>query len=256
MKPRQTESENTPGQSGIRVLTVSLFIILLAFFIVLNSLGIVDERRKIEALGSLIGSFGILPSGLSPMKGEGKGISPPQAPIMPSEEDLSQALGISMPMSGMAFLWTSPEGKVISLYDKVLFDEGSYKIRLSSYGFLEKLCEIINQDKYPVKITGHTDNREADEKTPHSNWEISSLRALEVLKFFVVIGKVAPMRLTAYGCGEHRPIASNKTRQTRAQNRRVDIILDRRAEAGLKGICRQGSDRFFVFKRFLFRMFD
>lgn len=256
MKPRQSQTENTAGRSGIRTLIVSLFILLLAFFIVLNSIAVVDERKKIEALGSMIGSFGILPGGLSPLRSEGEGIAPSQAPMMPQEKEIKEALGISKPMSGLISLWTSPEGKVISLHDKVLFDEGSYNIRPSSYGFLRKLSEIINQDKYPVKITGHTDNRQPDEKSPHSNWEISSLRALEVLKFFVVIGKIPSMRLTAYGCGEYKPIASNKTRQTRAQNRRVDIILSHKAKARLKQICGQGSTRFFVFKRFLFRMFD
>jgi len=190
------------------------------------------------------------------MKSEGESISPSQAPIVPPETDLMEELGISKAISGLVSLWTSPEGKVITIRDKVIFDEGSYKIRLSSYGFLKKLCEIINQDRYPVEITGHTDNRPPDEKSFHSNWEISSLRAMEVLKFFAVIGKVPPTRLTAYGCGEYKPIASNKTRQTRAQNRRVDIILDHRCEARLKQIYREGSSRFFVFKRFLFRMFD
>ena len=256
MKRTQTQSENDAGQKGIRVLTVSLFIILLAFFIVLNSIGIVDERHKIEALGSLIGSFGILPGGLSTMKGEGKSISPPQAPIAPHDEAISQMLGLSQPMSGIASLSTSPEGKAITIQDNVLFDEESCKIRLSSYGFLRKLCETINQDRYPVEITGHTDNRPPDEKPFRSNWEMSSLKAMEVLKFFVVIGKVDPMRLTAYGCGEYKPVASNETRQTRAQNRRVDIILDHRSEPRLKEISRPDSSRFFVFKRFLFRMFD
>ena len=256
MKPRQSQSENTASQSGIRTLIVSLFIILLAFFIVLNSIGVVDERRKIEVLGSLTGSFGVLPGGLSPMKSEGESISPSQAPIVPHEGYLMEESGLSKPMSGLVSLWTSPEGNVITIHDKVIFDEGSHKIRLSSYGFLKRLCEMINQDKYPVEITGHTDNRPPDEKSFHSNWEISSLRAMEVLKFFVVIGKVPPMRLTAYGCGEYKPIASNETRQTRAQNRRMDIILDHRCEARLKRISREGSSRFFVFKRFLFRMFD
>jgi chemotaxis protein MotB len=256
MKSRQSQTENTSGQSGIRVLIVSLFIILLAFFIVLNSLGVPDERRKTEALGSLIGSFGVLPGGLSPMKSGGQSMSPSRAPIVSSEANIMETLGISKLMSGLVSLWTSPEGKVISIRYKVIFDEGSYKIRLSSYDFLKRLCELIKQDKYPVEITGHTDNRPPDEKSSHSNWEISSLRAMEVLKFFVMIGKVPPMRLTAYGCGEYKPIASNKTRQTRVQNRRVDIILDHRCEARLKQICGQDSSQFFVFKRFLFRMFD
>ena len=262
MKPRQSQFENTAGQSGIRVLVVSLFIILLAFFIVLNSIGVVDERRKLEALGSLLGSFGVLPGGLSPIKGKGEKITVSEPPIVGHGDSFGDGdsfgglLGESQIMPGLISLGTSPKGKVITIRDKVIFDEGSYKIRPSSYGFLGKLCEVINQDNYPVEVTGHTDNRPPDEKSFHSNWEISSLRAMEVLKFFVVIGKVHPMRLTAYGCGEYKPIASNKTRQTRAQNRRVDIILDHRCEARLKQICREGSSRFFVFKRFLFRMFD
>ena len=256
MKPRHSQPENTAAQSGMRILIISLFIILLSFFVVLNSISVVDERAKLEALGSLIGSFGILPGGISPMKGEGESVLPTRPLIISHEKSLGEVTALSKTTSGLTSLWTAPEGKVISIRDEVIFDEGSYKIRPSSYGFLGKLCEMINQDEYPVKITGHTDNRLPDEKSFHSNWEISSLRAMEVLKFFVVIGKVHPMRLTAYGCAEYKPIASNKTRQTRAQNRRVDIILDHRCEARVKQICREGSSRFFVFKRFLFRMFD
>lgn len=256
MKPRQSQSENTAGESGIRVMVVSLFIILLAFFIVLNSIAVVDERRKLEAIGSLIGSFGILPGGLSPMKGTGKDLSVPQAPVAGLEDSLRELIGMNKEIPMLSSLSTSPEGKVIRIHDKVMFDEGSYKIRPSSYGFLKKLSETINQDKYPVKITGHTDNRPPDEKPFHSNWEISSLRAMEVLKFLVVMGKVAPDRLTAYGCGEYEPIASNETRQTRAQNRRVEIVLDHRSEAKFKQIYRERPSRFLVFERFLFRMFD
>lgn len=257
MKTRQNLFEDTPGQSGVRILVISLFILLLAYFIVLNSIAVIDERHELEALGSLIGSFGVLPGGLSPMKGEGESIVPPQPPVASLEGPLGEELGlISETRSGLISLRTSPEAKVISIRDKVLFDEGSYKIRPSSYGFLRKLCWMINQDQYPVKITGHTDNRPPDEKSFHSNWEISSLRAMEVLKFFVVIGKVDPVRLIAYGCGEYKPIASNETRQTRSQNRRVDIIMDYRSEAELKQIFWKDSSRFFVFKRFLFRLFD
>jgi chemotaxis protein MotB len=256
MKPRHSQPANTGGQRGIRILIVSLFIILLSFFVVLNSISVVDERAKLEALGSLIGSFGVLPGGLSPIKGGWETVLPAQPSTKPHEEGIGEVVGLSKTTSGLASLWTAPEGKVISIRDEVVFDEESYKIRPSSYGFLRKLCEIINQDKYPVKITGHTDNRLPDEKSFHSNWEISSLRAMEVLKFFVVIGKVDPMRLTAYGCGEYKPIASNETRRTRAQNRRVDIILDHRSEARIKQIRQRDSSRFFVFKRFLFRMFD
>ena len=256
MKPRQRESEDGPGQSGVRVLTVALFIILLAFFIVLNSIAVIDESRMLKAIGSLIGSFGILPGGLSPMKEKGKGVSPPQPPMAFYKMETTEIFGLDMPSSKLVSIRPTPKGDVISIQDRVIFDEESYKIKPSSYAFLKRLCEAINQDEYPVEITGHTDSRSPDEKPVGSNWELSSLKALEVLRFFVVIGKVHPARLTAYGCGEYKPIASNDTRQTRAQNRRVDIILDQRSREKLKQIYQKGRSRFFVFKKFVFSIFD
>jgi chemotaxis protein MotB len=250
---------------------VALFIILLAFFIVLNSIAVVDERRKLEALGSLIGTFGLLPSGLSPMSGEGTGISPPQAPMsgaddatispseLPVETSQTEVLGLvglGMPDPRPVTIRTTPKGSVISIQDQVVFDKDSYRIRRSSYAFLTELCQIINQDEYPVEIAGHTDNLPADEKPFGSNWEISALRALEVLKFFVVIGKVDSSRLAAYGCNEYKPIASNETRQTRARNRRVDIILDQRSRQRLQQFYQKKPSGFFIFKRFVFRIFD
>lgn len=257
-KKKKVESENNAAEAGIRVLTVALFIILLAFFIVLNSIAVVDDRHKLEALGSLTGSFGILPGGLSPMKSEGHSISPPQPPMIERDTDSSELVESKLPGAGRVFRRRTPEGEIISIQDRLLFDEGSYHIRPRSFGFLKALSNIINQDDYPVEITGHTDSRPPDEKSVHSNWELSSLRALEVLKFFVVIGKVKARRLTAYGRAEYDPIASNETRQTRARNNRVDVVLGRQALQRLKNVLGQGEkpSRLVVFKRFVFRIFD
>jgi chemotaxis protein MotB len=63
------------------VMTVSLFLILLTFFILLNSIAVIDEHRSRMAIGSLIGAFGGLPGGLSPLE-TGKSIMPPSAPMI------------------------------------------------------------------------------------------------------------------------------------------------------------------------------
>jgi chemotaxis protein MotB len=258
MKRKESQSENSPGQAAIRVMSVSLFIILLAFFIVLNSIAVVDENRTLAALGSLIGSFGILPGGLSATKDGGgvRVVSLPQAPIDCRETEAIEIFGLDGPSSKSVTIRTIPKGEVISIQDRVLFDEGSYKIKPASYAFLKRLSDIINQEEYPVEIRGHTDSRPPDEKSVRSNWELSSLKALEVFKFFVVIGEVLPSRLTAYGCGEFRPITSNETRQTRAQNRRVDVILAHGAQEKLNQLFQKGQSKFVVFKRFVFRIFD
>ncbi len=257
MKRKKAQSGGGSGEAGIRVLTVALFIILLAFFIVLNSIAVIDESRSLAALGSLIGSFGILPGGLSPTKGgEARVFSATHAPIASSGKETIEVLGLEEPIPETVATRLMPKGEVISIQEKALFDEGTYKIKPSGYAFLIRLCEIINQGEYPVEITGHTDSRPPDEKSASSNWELSSLRAIEVFKFFVVIGKVLPSRLMAYGCAEYKPVASNDARQTRAQNRRVDVILHHGLSEKLNKIQQKGQSGFVVFKRFVFRIFD
>jgi len=255
---KKNEPESNSGEAGIRVLTVALFIILLAFFIVLNSIAVVDDRRQLEALGSLTGSFGILPGGLSPMKSRGQSITPPQPPMIDRETDPAELVEANLPGAGRVFKRTTPTGEVIGVEDQLLFDEGSYQVRPASFGFLKGLCEIINQEDYPVEIIGHTDSRPSDERSGHSNWALSSLRALEVLKFFVVLGGVSPSRLTAYGRAEYSPVASNETRQTRARNNRVEILLSNKSLEKLGRIFDKGQKPtpLVVFKRFVFRIFE
>ena len=190
------------------------------------------------------------------MKGEGQSIGPPQPPIVARETDMGELSGTPLAGSGQVLTRSTAAGEVISIMDPVVFDEANYKIKPSSYGFLKELCDMINQDEYAVEIVGHTDSRPSEEKSASSNWAISALKALEVLKFFVVIGKVHPARLTAYGRAEYKPILSNETRQTRAQNRRVEIVLGGRPRQGLEKLSQHNPSGFVVFKRFVFRIFD
>ncbi|MBW2107914.1 MAG: OmpA family protein [Deltaproteobacteria bacterium] len=257
-KKNKASEDSSSAEAGIRVLTVALFIILLAFFIVLNSIAVVDDRHRLEALGSLTGSFGILPGGLSPMKQDGQLITAPQPPMVNRETESWELVESSLPGAGRVFRRSTPTNEIVSIQDRLLFDEGSYRVRPASFGFLKALCNLINQGKYPVEIIGHTDSRPADEKSGLSNRELSSLRALEVLKFFVVLGNVAAERLTAYGRAEYDPVASNETRQTRARNNRVDIVLSRQASGSIRQILSQEPrpSALVVFKRFVFRIFD
>ncbi|MBW2601290.1 MAG: flagellar motor protein MotB [Deltaproteobacteria bacterium] len=255
-KSKKGRSEDGLSQDGIRVMIVSLFIILLAFFIVLNSMAVIDDRRTLAALGSLVGSFGILPGGLSPTEeGDMTVLSPGKVPMSTGGESL-EISGSDKPGSKSIIMRSVPDGEIVSIQDAVLFEKDSYKIKPAGYDFLKRLCGVINKGEYPVEITGHTDSRPPEEKSVHSNQELSSLRALEVLKFFAVVGDINPSRLTAYGCRESRPIASNETRQTRAQNRRVDILLTQERAEDLKGIYKKDESGFVLFKRFVFRIFD
>ena len=237
------------------VTTCSLFLILLTFFILLNSIAKIDERKGRKAIGSLKGSFGSLKGGLSPLK-TGQLIMPPSTPLVEQKLNFQKLLSdMDVNILTQIKVVTDKDRAIITINEKVLFDKNKHSLKSASNSLLDKLGRFINKGDYPVEIVGHTDNRSADEKGYNSNWEITSLMAIQVLKYFVEKGKVAEKRLTAYGYGSHKPIASNDTIQSRRQNRRIEIVLRYRVPKYVKRIFREKPAGIFTYKRFNFKVF-
>ena len=105
----------------------------------------------------------------------------------------------------------------------IVFKTGSAVIDVSKCKkTLDTIVNIINN--YPgfkIQVDGHTDNVGNAKK----NLELSQKRAESVVKWLVTEGKVPAERLTAKGFGDTKPIASNKTKQGQAKNRRVDFTI-------------------------------
>ena len=241
------------------VMTVSLFLILLTFFILLNSIAVLDDNRVRKAIGSLIGAFGALPGGLSPME-TGKNIRPPSAPMVDEELSLEQLLSYLGTEKKDEYLdeikiESVGDKEIITINQNILFTKDISEINPSIVPFLDKLCRIIIKGNYPVEIIGHTDDIPAKEKGCESNWELSALMAVQLVKYFVSKGTVSPKRLNAYGNSSYRPVASSATRQSRSQNRRVEIILNTKATAYIKRIFEKKPYGFFTYKKFNFRVF-
>jgi hypothetical protein len=78
--------------------------------------------------------------------------------------------------------------------------------------------------------------------------------AMKIVRYMVENGKVLPGRITAYGYGDQKPIASNDTRISRAQNRRIDIFLDYKAQPHVKRIFEDKESAFMTYKKFDFRI--
>jgi chemotaxis protein MotB len=115
---------------------------------------------------------------------------------------------------------------VVKMKDKILFSSGSVKINPEGQAALEKVAEALKDVSGKIiRVEGHTDDVPTDPKGPFpSNWELSTTRALAVLKLLQEKGVPAD-RLSAVGYGEHHPIASNRTPQGKSQNRRIEIVL-------------------------------
>nr|WP_095992126.1 OmpA family protein [Cystobacter fuscus] len=117
---------------------------------------------------------------------------------------------------------------VVKMKDKILFSSGSTKLNKEGQDALAKVAQALKdvQGKI-IRVEGHTDNVPVptDTKTEFdSNWELSTTRALVVVKLLQEQG-VPPTVLSALGYGEYQPIASNQTVEGRSLNRRIEIVL-------------------------------
>ena len=125
-----------------------------------------------------------------------------------------------------ATLVTSIEerGLVVSIQETLLFESGSAGITTQARAILEKISTVLATAPNQIKVEGHTDNLPI--KTPQfpSNWELSVIRSTNVVQILQGDG-ITPVRLSATGYGEYRPIASNDTEAGRSKNRRIDLII-------------------------------
>jgi chemotaxis protein MotB len=114
---------------------------------------------------------------------------------------------------------------VIQLESDVLFDSGKTNIKPDGQTALAKLAPVlagITDRKYLV--TGFTDDVPIHTQRFPSNWELSTARAVEVVKFLVASG-LKPQQVAAAGYSEFDPVVTNDTPEHRAQNRRIEIVL-------------------------------
>ena len=118
-------------------------------------------------------------------------------------------------------------GVVISFQANVLFNPGNAEVKTVSYPTLDMVANMLSAVKNDILIMGHTDNIPIRSKHYRSNWELSLYRALNVQKYFVEKKGILPSRFGVGGYGDTRPQLPNNTVETRAKNRRVEIILRR-----------------------------
>ena len=131
--------------------------------------------------------------------------------------------------------WTdTPSGAMIAIDSSVLFAPGKDTLRPEARRTLDGIASTLNGEyaSMDVFVFGHTDDQPIRKSGWEDNWELSAQRALAVTRYLQFKG-IAPGRLSAAGCGEHRPRADNSSMASRAQNRRVSIfVVDTSLELG------------------------
>lgn len=150
-----------------------------------------------------------------------------------SDEEVKERLRaelerLARSIGGGAVVRDTAEGPMIQLPETILFSSGLAKLKTNGEVALEKIAKHLKTHPSAiVRIDGHTDN-DPIVKSKHlwkSNHHLSAGRALSVLHYLVNKGHIEEKRIHIAGYGPNRPIASNKNKAGKMQNRRVEFLI-------------------------------
>lgn len=230
MARKRREEESSGGSPEWMTTYSDLVTLLLCFFVLLFSFSSVDAEKFKAIMASFQGGAGVLSGGTSM-----------DFPINPIEEDLDIEMDLRILMEYLQeyaetlnledeiVIQVEERGLVVRFADNLFFDSGSADIKEESVVILKTVAELLNREEFlnkQIKIEGHTDSdpiiRSA--KFP-TNWELSSARATNVLRYLVESESMDGARVSSSGYSYYRPIAPNDTAENKSQNRRVDIVI-------------------------------
>ena len=243
-KKKETSSSSAGGGGWITTFS-DLMSLLLTFFILLYSMSSVSLEKFQEASNSIQSAFN---GGDSVLEASTVKDAAEETIEKTIEETIDPEL-IEMYNEVVAFLEANEmtaqasveydqDGIYVNIQESILFGSGSAIIADSGKNTLNNLGELVQQFENAVVIEGYTDNIPVNNDKFSSNWELSTSRALSVLRYLSEERNVTPTRLSAKGYGEYHPTVPNNSDSNRAKNRRVNIVIvyDQQEGAGTDGI--------------------
>lgn len=227
---RHEEDEGKKDNSERWLLTYSdMITLLMIFFIVLYTISTVNSQKFQQIAASLGKTF----DGTNYVIGQQSGNS-----ILGSikttgtngtnDNSIASQLDKLIKqynLQNMVTYKVDERGFVISLNDTLLFDTGSADVKPEQKETLIKIGNILKSMPNYIRVEGYTDNVPINNNQFHSNWELSVIRATNVVEILVNDVKMDPAKISAVGYGEYRPIVPNDSDKNRQLNRRVDIVI-------------------------------
>ena len=217
-----------------------LMMLLLTFFVLLFSLGSMDDRQLKIAFQNFEGSSGFLffkeyssisrpkdafISSITALLGDkvvtGRDSENLNKNTETGEIDTREFEGVG----GLLIIDELDDGLNLTFGEKLLFAPGSAEIHESIRAVLDRIARFISLAGYQAYVDGHTDNAVIAAKEFPSNEELSIARAFSVWSYLVQEKLVDPDSVALTGYGALKPVGSNDSPKGRQMNRRVEIIL-------------------------------
>jgi len=224
MKKRRRNDE-TMGSTWLNTYS-DMVTLLLCFFVLLYTFSNLDVQKFQSVMASFQGGMGIL---------EGGDII--EIPIVRNQEDIDleklkgvlDDYAISSNLESEITVSIDERGLIIRFMDRVLFDPGKADLKPDAKEILSTVADILQREEFKdkaIKVEGHADTTPVSPKDGFAtNWELSTTRATNVLRYLVEEKGIEGERISASGYSYYKPIAPNDTKENKAKNRRVDIVI-------------------------------
>ncbi|MGE5632244.1 MAG: OmpA family protein [Caulobacteraceae bacterium] len=227
---RKKEEEHKAGAPEWMSTYGDMVTLLLCFFVLLFSFATLDVQKFQAIAQSMNGSLGVLDSGttvnMQPLVGSFPGDSPTEEneEFNRLYEEISQYVKENN-LEASITLRLDERGLLVRFLDNVLFDSGKADLTPNAKEIINKVAEILKQNDKNIRIEGHTDNVPIKTSRFPSNWELSTTRAVNVVKYLIEENGIEPKRLSASGYADQHPVDDNSTTEGRQKNRRVDMVI-------------------------------
>jgi len=265
---KKEKAPKPEGQPAWLVTFSDMMTLMLTFFVLLVSMSVMDERRKMVVIGSIIGTFGIGKSSFEVLSQRDKKTSVEPGPLEldsvndlePLREMIWEDVNEDLDFASNKFV------QVFSIPDDVLFEPGSAEIKPRGRQILEAALPVFLQVQVPLLLAGHTSSLRDEEGVSFRvedmeaamdpSWRLSFTRVMKVYAFLLEAG-MDPEMLRVEAFGRFSPRYGVLTARDRRKNRRVDVILDKRNQQWMERLgymhVKEPREESFKYNDFIFR---
>ena len=141
------------------------------------------------------------------------------------QEDIEKYIGSNSLTQTLGTKLTA-EGLLITIRTDITFDSGSAKVKKQGKEIAKDIASLLDSDPpHEIVVNGHADDVPVKNNEFSSNWELSSMRAIQFMYLLLDDSEMDPKWFSARGYGEYQPIVKNTSEHNRAINRRVEVLI-------------------------------
>ena len=242
MRKKKEHSEEHVDESWLLPYS-DMLTLLVALFIVMFAMSQVDKAKlqKVSSQFNIIfsGGSGIMQSdsgtiaSIDPSSSASSASSLEQNTMNSLKSTLDKEIS-NNGYSGHIKVAVNKDGLDISIEAIALFASGDASVLKNVTPLLLKISAMLKNLDNDIKIAGYTDNKPISNSKFRSNWDLSSIRAINVMTYMVNSGGLNPKNVSIQAYGEYNPKYDNITEVSRAKNRRVEIFIARKYPVAVK----------------------